>query len=171
MTTASIFDQMSLGQLEEASGELHRRAGSALRRIGEAHADDPDHEGQRPRERISALIASSELAIATLAALAGNIEPPLHRQDRVPLSIAVLMYGAPTLDGLLSRLEQNRRMLASLARHLEPKLDEVVTTGWGDRNLRQLLIQQTIEEPARCAQSLEQHLAALKAAPPDDATT
>jgi hypothetical protein len=163
MTSTSVFDQLPLDQIEEVAGELHRRAGSALRRIGEARADDPDPEGESPRHRIAALIATGELAIATFAAAGATAEAPRHRVDREPLAIGALMYGAPTLVGLLGRLEQNRRILASLARHLEPRLDEVVATAWGDRTLRQLLVLQAIEEPARCAQAFELHLAAIEA--------
>lgn len=166
--TTSVFDQMSLDQLEEAAGELHRRAGSSLRRIGEAGADDPDPEGDTPRERVTALIASSELAIATFAAAAGGAEAPRQRVDREPVALSALMYGAPTLTGLLGRLEQDRRILASLARHLEPRLVEVFTTAWGERSLRDVLILHAIEEPARCAMAFEQQLAAIEAdATPD----
>ena len=168
MTSTSIFSEMPLEQIEEAAGELHRRAGSALRRIGEARADDPDPEGDSPRERITALIAASELAIATFAAAAARAEAPRRRLDREPVALAALMYGAPTLVGLLGRLEQNRRILASLARQLEPRLPEMLTTAWGDRSLRDVLVLHAIEEPARCAQLFEEHLARLEAEQADE---
>lgn len=169
MTSTSVFSEMSLEQLEEVAGELHRRAGSALRRIGEARADDPGPEGESPRERITSLIASNELAIATLAAVAAKADAPRGRLDLSPTTVAALMYGAPTLTGLLARLEQNRRILASLARTLETRLDELVATAWGEQPLRGVVILHAIEEPARCAQSFEEQLAALEADPTDDA--
>lgn len=171
MTSTSVFSQLPLDQLEEAAGELQRRAGSALRRIGEARADDPGPEGDSPRERVATLIASSELAIATFAAAAAGLEPPRERLDRAPIAIAALIYGAPTLTGLLGRLEQNRRALASLARHLEPRLGEATNSAWGDRSLREILVLHAIEEPARCAQSFEAALAAIEAESPDAAAT
>ena len=165
MTSTSVFDQLPLDQIEEVAGELHRRAGTALRRIGEARADDPDIEGESPRYRITSLVAASELAIATFIAAGAAAEAPRHRTDREPLALSALMYGAPTLVGLLGRLEQIRRILASRARHREPRHDEVIETAWGERSLRGVLILHAIEEPARCAQSFESHLASLEAEP------
>jgi hypothetical protein len=162
MTTAtSMFEQLPLEQLEEASGELHRRAGTALRRIDEARSDEPDAEGVSPRERLAGLIASKELAVATLAAVAAGAEPPRGRSDAGRQTIAAITYGAPTLAGLLARLEQDRRMLTSLARHLEERLDEASETAWGRRRLREVVVELAIAEPARCAQALEERLAAI----------
>ena len=166
MTSNSVFNQMSLDQLEEAAGELRRRAGAALRRIGEARADEAAPDGVTPRERIASLIASGELAIATLASAAAGAEAARHRLDREPATLRALMYGAPTLNGLLTRLEQNRRVLAALARVLEPRLDDRSATAWGDRALRDVVVLHAIEEPARAAQALEVQLAAM-----DDAET
>jgi len=171
MSTASVFGQLPLDQLEEVAGELLRRAGAALRAIGEAQADDPDAEGVSPRRRVAELIAATELVTATLGAIAGSLEAPRDRLDRAPAVIAALIYGAPTLAGLLARLEQDRRALASLARHLEPRLDERHSTAWGDLTPRDLVIRHAIEEPARHAQALEQQLAILAATPPDDPST
>lgn len=169
MTSTSVFDGMTLEQLEEVSGELQRRAGAALRRIGEARADERGAEGDTARERLTRLIASSELAIATLAAAAARTDPPRARLDQNPTALTALMYGAPTLAGLLGRLEQDRRILASLARTLEPRLDDVVRTAWGEQRLRQIVVRHAIEEPARHAQSFEAQLADLDAIGPDDA--
>ncbi len=169
MTSTSVFNEMPLEQLEEVAGELQRRAGIALRRIGEARADDPGPEGDSPRQRIASLIASNELAITTLEAATAGADPPRTRLDLEPTAVAALMYGAPTLAGLLGRLEQNRRILASLARSLEPRFSEVVASAWGERSLREIVVLHAIEEPARCAQSFEEQLALLEATPPHDA--
>lgn len=162
MTATSVFDQLPLEQLEEASGELHRRAGAALRQIGELRAEDADGEGVSPRARVAALVVSSELAAAALSAIAAGTEAPRGRIDLDRTVVAALMYGAPSLDGLLGRLEQNRRMLASLARHLEPRLDELVDCAWGELSLRQVMIEHAISEPARCAQALDKVIAGLE---------
>jgi hypothetical protein len=164
MTMTSMFAALPLDQLEEASGELHRRAASALRRIGEGRADDPDADGMSPRRRIAALAASTELACVTLAALGAGEAVPPSRSDRLPSAIAAVMYGAPTIDGLLVRVEQDRRMLASLARQLESRLDEPASTAWGDGGARRLLVELAIAAPAHCAQALETVVAALEEA-------
>jgi hypothetical protein len=77
--------------------------------------------------------------------------------------VAALMHGAPSLNGPLGRLEQNRRMLASLARHLEPRLDELVDSAWGELSMRQVVIEHAISEPARCAPALDTVIASLEA--------
>lgn len=169
MTSTSVFNQMSLEQLEEVAGELQRRAGSALRRIGEARADEPGAGGDSPRQQITALIGSAELAITTLVAAAARTEAPRVRLDLEPVAVAALMYGAPTLTGLLGRLEQDRRILASLARTLESRLDEAVSTPWGERTLREIVVLHAVEEPARCAQSFEEQLADFEAQTLSDA--
>lgn len=163
MTSASIFDQLPLEQIEETSGELHRRAGAALRRIGEAGADQPDAEGVTPRERVAVLTVAIELAAATFAAAASASELPLTRTDLQPVTVSAAMYGTPTLAAQLTRLEQDRRILASLARHLEERLDEVRATAWGQQRLRDVLIEHAVAEPARCAQALEQIVAVIEA--------
>ena len=63
-------------------------------------------------------------------------------------------YAAPSLGALLSRLEQDRRLLTSLARQLESRLDEAAAQLEGVTP-RRALIQVLIAEPARCAQRLE----------------
>jgi hypothetical protein len=163
MTATSVFDQLPLEQIEETSGELHRRAGAALRRIGEQGADEADIEGVSPRERVATLTVAIELAGATFAAAASATELPRTRTDLQPITVNAAMYGTPTLAAQLTRLEQDRRILASLARHLEDRLDEVRATAWGERRLRDVLIEHAITEPARCAQSLEQIIAVIEA--------
>ena len=156
------FDALPLDMLEEASGELHRRLGSALRRIGEARADEADETGTTPRWRVTALASALELAAQSLAAIGVRTPAPPGRSDQDPLAISALMYATPDLDGLLSRLEQDRRQLASLTRALEVRLQETHHTAFQFGTLRQLLTEVSIAEPARCAQSLETHLAALE---------
>ena len=163
MASTSVFDQMSLEQLEEASGELHRRSGAALRRIGERRADDADGEGVSPRRRVATLVVSSELAAATLAAAAAGTPSSQSRPDLQPTAIAALEYGAPSLDRLLTRLEQDRRMVASLARQLEDRLDEAIDSAWGTLSFREIVVQQAIAGPARCAQALEHVVVSLEA--------
>jgi hypothetical protein len=68
------------------------------------------------------------------------------------------MYAAPTLSALLTRLEQDRRLLASLARALESRLSEEHATPWGRMPLRRLVAELALAEPARCAQALERPL-------------
>lgn len=65
------------------------------------------------------------------------------------------MYAAPTVSALLSRLEQDRRLLASLARHLESRLGEEHATPWGHVPLRRLLSEAAVVEAAGCARALE----------------
>jgi hypothetical protein len=153
----AALEALSLPELEEVAGELHRRIGVALRRIGEMRADAPldPSEVASPRMRVARLAAACELAALTLAALLTNIELDTPRLDRQPALAAALMYGAPTLGALLGRLEQDRRVLASIARQLESRLDDERGTPWGRRTPRALLIEVLVAEPARLAQSLE----------------
>ncbi len=168
---------MPLDQLEEASGELHRRIGEALRRIGEAHADEAaapagspvsfsraDLEGQSPRHQVAALCALIELGATTLGAVAADGTPPVDRIDRGPAAATALMYAAPNIPALLQRLEQDRRLLTSLARHLEPQLTEVHPTAWGNVRLLDLLVDAAITQPARCGQLLEHRAYAIEEA-------
>jgi len=156
------FDAMPLEMLEEASGELHRRLGNALRRLGEARADEDDETGMTPRWRVTALASTLELAAHSLAAIGAGVPALPERSDQASLAIASLMYATPDLGGLLARLEQDRRQLGSLARSLEARLQETHHTAFQFGTLRQLLTEVAIAEPARCAQSLEAHLAALE---------
>jgi hypothetical protein len=154
-----VFDALALDQLEEAAGELHRRIADALRRIGEGGAERADDDGRSPRWRAASLASSLELAATSLAAVAAGGTAPDARVDRHPMAVAAIMYAAPTIPALLTRLEQDRRLVASFARHLESRLGEAHVTPWGHSTLRRLLTEVAITEPARCAQALERRLA------------
>jgi len=94
----------------ETGGELYRRiAATAGPRRG---ARRPNAARRRsPRWRVASLLASTELAAATLGAMAAQAAPPLVRTDRHPVTVAATMYAAPTIPALLGRLEQDRRLL------------------------------------------------------------
>lgn len=164
LTATSRFDTLAIEELEEAGGELHRRIAVALRRLGERRAEVTGDDGHTSRWRVASLAARVELTAATLGAVAANGRPPSTAVEEHPTTVAAVMYAAPTLDALLARLEQDRRMLASFARSLEARLPEATTTAWGEETLRRLLSEATIEAPARCAQALERQLAAMEAA-------
>ena len=66
-----------------------------------------------------------------------------------------MMYGAPTVSGMLQRLEQDRRMLASLSRGLEHRLGEPAGGPWAGWPLRTVLSEAAIVGPAACAHALE----------------
>ena len=121
-----------------------------------------DETGMTPRWRVTALASTLELAAHSLAAIGAGVPALPERSDQAPLAIASLMYATPDLGGLLARLEQDRRQLGSLARSLEARLQETHHTAFQFGTLRQLLTEVAIAEPARCAQSLEAHLAALE---------
>jgi hypothetical protein len=149
------FDDLSLPGIEEAAGELHRRIGVTLRGIGEARADLPDAEGRSPRWRAASLASATELAATTLACLVAGSIPPFDRTDRHPAAIAAVMYAAPTLSALGLRLDQDRRLLASLARHLDTRIDDPQVTAWGELTARRLVVEVAVIEAARCAQAIE----------------
>lgn len=151
----SAFDELPLETLEEAGGELVRRIALALREVGEARADEAPRNHVPPRKRVASLVVLTEVAGATFAAAAAGIAPPDGRLDRHPAAVAAVMYGAPTVGGLLQRLEQDRRMLASYARGLEHRLGERAGGAWGDATLRSVLSEVTIAAPAECAQALD----------------
>src|SRR5690606_28058570 len=111
VTLLETFDDLPLDTLEEAGGELHRRITVAMREVGELRADELDWERRSPRRRVAALAVLTELACSTFSAAAAGVAPPSGRIDRHPAAIAAVMYGAPTVAGLLHRLEQDRRML------------------------------------------------------------
>lgn len=157
------FDSLSLTDLEEASGELHRRIGAALRRIGELRAERDDGAGNTPRRRVAALAAAIELACSTLGAVVAGGAALDVRSDRHPAVVAAVMYATPSIPALLARLDQDRRLLASLSRSLEPRLAEAYVTPWGHEALRRLLSEIAVAEPARCAQALERRLSVLDA--------
>jgi hypothetical protein len=145
----AAFDALPLDALEETCGELHRRIGVALRAIGEQEADEGAREA--PRRLVAGYAASLELACTTFAAAGAGVAAPGGR-------------GAPTIPALLARLEQDRRMLASLTRHEEARLDGVVAGPWGEVSLRRVLTEVALGDASRCAQALEARLAAIDAA-------
>ncbi len=163
MAQTNAFDALPLDALEEASGELHRRIAAALRRMGEAGAERTDGDGRSPRWRAAALATEMELVAATLGSVAAGATAPGGRQDRDPSVVLALLYAAPSIPGLLARLDQDRRMLASLARSLEERLGETHESAWGRGTVRALLSEIAIAEPARCALALERRLAELEA--------
>ena len=151
---AAALGALGLPEMEEAIGELHRRAAVALRALGERGADRPDAGGRTPRREAAGLAASLELAALALAARAaggaepGGDGPPAPGDGRREALADGLMYAAPTIPALLQRLEQDRRLLASLAR------------GAGDgRALRRLLAEAALGASARCAMALERRAA------------
>jgi hypothetical protein len=128
----------------------------ALRRIGELRADSASPGERSPRWYVAALAVGLELAAATLAAIAATgAAPALPRLDRHPAPVAAVMYAAPTLAALLARVEQDRRLLAALARQLELHLDERHATPFGERTLRGLVAEVAVAEGARCALLVE----------------
>ena len=149
------FDTLSLSELEESAGELQRRIAVTLRGFGEQRADTPDAAGMTPRREVAALTAAIELAALTLAAVAAGGVAEAPRLDRHPTLVAALMYATPSIEALLQRLEQDRRLIASIARTLEPRLDEEHATPWGDRRLRRLLVEVLLGASAQCALALE----------------
>lgn len=153
------FEDLPLDTLEEAAGELFRRITVAMRDIGEFRADEQDPERRSPRQRVAALAVLTELAAQTLHAAAAGTRAPAGRVDRHPAAVAALMYGAPTLGGLLQRLEQDRRILASAARRMEERLDEPSDGPWPGHSLRGVLSEAAIIGPAECARALELLLA------------
>lgn len=160
--TAAV-EQLGLPEIEEAIGEIERRISVALRALGERAADEPDASGRSPRLETAELATNLELSALALAAAAdGDVlagEPP----DRHEVYAGGLMYAAPTIPALLQRLDQDRRLLVSLARAAE----ERAAPGAGAR----LLVQHGLGAAARCAMALEaaleRHAAAGHAGEPD----
>ena len=149
------FDTLSLPELEESAGELHRRVAVTLRGLGEQRADAPDAAGMTPRREVARLAAALELAALTLAAVAAGGVAQAPRLDRHPTLVAALMYATPSIEALLQRLEQDRRLIASIARTLESRLDEQHATPWGERRLRRLLVEVLLGASAQCAIALD----------------
>lgn len=160
---------LPLDTVEEAAGELHRRLGVALRRLGEARADQPAGGPGTPTARweVAELACAFEQGAVTLAAALEARAAPAG-DPRSPALVAALLYGAPTLPALLARLEADRRMLWALARRLGPAIDAPLSTAWGERTPRALLVELAIEGCARRAQTLE---AAAARAAADDAAS
>lgn len=152
---AALLD-LPLDTLEEAAGELVRRITIAMRDIGELRADDTDDERRTPRQRVATLAALTEAAVQRLGGGIGD-ESASTSPPPIPASatVAAVMYGAPTIGGLLQRLEQDRRMLTSVARQLGSRLDDL---GAGP-SLRLTLTEAAIVAPAECARALELLLA------------
>lgn len=150
---ASALDSLTLVEVEEAAGELHRRIGAALRDIGERRADRGGRES--PRARVAALAVATEAGALTLGAVAAGSVVHLPRLDAHPTTVAAAVYAAPTIQALLARLDQDRRLLASLARALEPRFDEECDSPWGHMSLHRLVVELAIVRPARLALELE----------------
>ncbi|MDP6606002.1 MAG: hypothetical protein QF664_07090 [Dehalococcoidia bacterium] len=157
--STDAFATLTLTEVEEAAGELHRRIAVALRRIGEQGADQRGLHETSPRQLVAALVATVELAAATLGAVLAGTPAASGRSDRHPATIAATMYAAPTVAALLSRLEQDRRLLASLARQLESRLDGEHPTAWGRTTLRAIVTDVALTASAACAQDLERRAA------------
>lgn len=150
----AAFEALALPELEEAAGEIERRMGVALRRIGEHRADEPDIEGVSPRRRVAALTAGSERLAFALGALIAGVTAGDEAVARHPALVAAVSYAAPSIGALLSRLDQDRRLLTSLGRQLESRLGVAVPQLEG-RTPRRALIEALLVDPARCAQLLE----------------
>jgi hypothetical protein len=150
----AAFEALALPELEEVAGELERRMGVALRRIGERGADAPDLEGVSPRMRVAQLAAESERLTFALGAVLASVMAGDAAVARHPALVAAVSYAAPTLGALLSRLDQDRRLLTSLARQLESRLDTPAAQLEG-ATPRRALIEVLLVQPARCAQLLE----------------
>ncbi len=153
--SSEAFNDLPLPEIEEAAGELHRRIAVALRGLGEARADQPDAHGRSPRWRAAALASTTELAATTLACIAAGSTPPFDRVDRHPASIAAVMYAAPTLPALGARLDQDRRLLTSIARQLDAHFEDARITAWGELTAHRLVVEVAILEAARSAQAIE----------------
>jgi hypothetical protein len=150
----ATLEALTLPELEEAAGEIQRRMGVALRRIGERGADRPDGDGVSPRRRVAELVAGTEHAAFALGAILAETDAGAPAAARHPALAAAIAYAAPSLSALLGRLEQDRRLLTSLGRQLESRLDTPAPQIEG-RTVRHTLIEALIAEPSRCAQALE----------------
>lgn len=148
---------LSLDEVEEVSGELHRRLATALRSLDEEDADYAARGEHAPRWHVASLLATTELAAATLGAVAASASAAaLPRSDRHLATVAALMYAAPTIPALLSRLEQDRRLLTSLARGFDTNLDVAYPGPWGHVTGRHIVVTVAILDAARCALLTEQ---------------
>lgn len=152
-TFGAALDGLTFAEVEETAGELHRRVAAALREIGERRADRGGRAS--PRARVAGLVIATELTALILGAAAAGSEAHVPRLDDHPSSVAAFMYAAPTLPQLLGRLDQNRRLVASLARTLEGRLDEERPTPWGAMPLRRLVSDVLIVRPARVGLELD----------------
>ena len=71
------------------------------------------------------------------------------------------MYAAPTIPALLQRLDQDRRLLVSLARAAAERLGGEDADPRDQRALRRLLVESGLGAAARCAMAIEAALARL----------
>ena len=153
---AGAVEQLSLPEIEEAIGEIERRIAVALRALGERAADERDAAGRSPRREVAELAADLELAalaLAVVAAAGGAL--PAEDGDRRATLAAGLMYAAPTIPALLQRLDQDRRLLVSLARAAAERLGGEDADPQDERPLRRLLVESGLGAAARCAMALE----------------
>ena len=155
---AGAVEQLSLPEIEEAIGEIERRIAVALRALGERAADEPDAAGRSPRREAAELAADLELAALALAVVAEGGALPAEPGDRRTALAAGLMYAAPTIPALLQRLDQDRRLLVSLARAAAERLGRDADPA-DERALRRLLVEAGLGAAARCAMALEAALA------------
>lgn len=151
----AALEQLTLAEVEETAGELQRRLGVALRRIGERDADRGGVTSASPRRQVAELAALCEVTAVALGAVAAGLPLGARLVATHPALPAAIAYGAPNLPGLLSRLEQDRRVLTSLARQLASRLDVPLMFGRDEVTPRQLLLEALIEQPARLALELE----------------
>lgn len=151
----AALEQLTLAEVEEAAGELQRRLGVALRRIGERDADRGGMTSVSPRRQVAELAALCEVTAVALGAVAAGLPLGPRLASGHPTLPAAIAYGAPNLQGLLTRLEQDRRVLTSLARQLESRLDLAMAFSSEEVTPRQLLLEALIEQPARLAFELE----------------
>jgi hypothetical protein len=136
----------------------------ALRALGEGRADVAPPGGRSPRWQVAALAASTELAATTLGvAAAGASDAALPRLDQASATVAAVMYAAPSIPALLARLEQDRRLLTSLARTVEARFDEGHETARGPMTMRELVTAAMILDTAQCALALEEAATTLDA--------
>lgn len=153
-TFGAALDALTLAEVEEAAGELHRRVAAALRDIGERRADKGGRNS--PRARVASLAIATELGAFVLGGFASGSRMEVPRLELQPSTVAAVVYAAPTIQALLGRLEQDRRLLASLARTLESRLDEECGSPWGRLTARRLVSHLSIVLPARVALELEE---------------
>lgn len=152
-TYDAALDALAPHEVEETAGELHRRIAAALRDIGERGADKGGRHS--PRAKVAGLAVMTELSALVLGAAAAGSAAQLPRLDVHPTTVAAVMYAAPTIQALLVRLEQDRRLVASLARTLEARLDEECESPWGAMTLRRLVTSVAVVHPARVALELD----------------
>ena len=158
----ALFEALALPDLAEAAGELQRRIGVALRRIGERQADAPGLEGVSARRRVAELAVESESLAFALAATLAGVPAGAAATARHPALLAAMAYAAPSIPALLTRLDQDRRLLTSLARQLESRLDDATAQLEG-ATPRRLLVEALLAHTARCARQLELEAASREA--------